>query len=180
MPKALVLGGLTAAILTAVAVALPGADKPAAKPAPKADEAAVGRTRDTVKMLDNIYKNAVVLITETYVNKEDDVSAGTAAVELFKRVAKDGSHQVRLIDVTGQPYDEKNVAADDFDRAGVDRLKAGESYYDQVVEIDGKPQLRAMTAIPVVMEKCVMCHAHYKSVKKGAAVGALTYTLPIK
>lgn len=176
MHKALAVSGLTAAILTAVAVTLPGADKPAAKP----DEAAVERTRDTVRLLDNVYKNAVVLITETYVHDEDDVSAGTAAVELFKRVAKDGSHQVRLIDVTGEPYADKNVAADDFDNAGVKRLKAGETYYDEVVDVDGKPQLRAMTAIPVVMEKCVMCHPHYKNVKPGEAIGALTYTLPIK
>ena len=57
-----------------------------------------------------------------------------------------------------------------------------EWFYSSILDlvIDGKPQLRAMTAIPVVMEKCVMCHAHYKSVKKGAAIGALTYTLPIK
>lgn len=176
MPKALALSGLTAALLTAVAVTLPGADKPAAKP----DPAAVDRSRDTVKLLDNIYKNAVVLITETYVHEEDDVSAGTAAVELFKRVTKDGSHQVRLIDVTGEPYNDTNVAADDFDREGVKQLKAGESYFEQVVTVDGRPQLRAMTAIPVVMDKCVMCHPHYKHVEKGAAIGALTYSVPIK
>lgn len=180
MSKALVLGGLTAAILTAVAVALPGADKPAQKPPAKPDEAAVARTRDTVKLLDNVYKNAVVLITETYVNDENDFPAGAAAVELFKRTAKDGSHNVRIIDVTGKPHDPENVAKDDFDRAGVKQLQAGEAYFEQVVTVDGQPQLRAMTAIPVVLEKCTMCHPHYKDAKKGAAIGALTYSLPIK
>ncbi|MEX0585461.1 MAG: hypothetical protein WD176_02370, partial [Pirellulales bacterium] len=96
MRKALAIGGLAAAVIAVAAVTLPGADKPTAKP----DAAAVERTRDTVKLLDNVYKNAVVLITETYVNDEDDFPAGGAAVELFKRTAKDGSHNVRIIDVT--------------------------------------------------------------------------------
>lgn len=174
MHKALFIGGLAATVIAVAAVTLPGADKP------KVDAAALERTRDTVKLLDNVYKNAVVLITETYVHDEDDFPAGGAAVELFKRTAKDGSHKVRIIDVSGMPYDEENVAQDDFEREAVKQLKKGEAYYEQVVEADGKPQLRAATPIPVVLEKCVMCHPHYKDVKKGAAIGALSYTLPIK
>ena len=176
MHKSLVVGGLSVCVIVVAAVTLPGADQPEAKP----DAAAVERTRETVKLLDNVYKNAVVLITETYVHDEDDFPAGAAAVELFKRTAKDGSHQVRIIDVTGMPYDEENVADDDFEREAVKQLKSGEAYYEQVVNVEGKPQLRAATAVPVVMEKCVMCHPHYKDVKKGAAIGALSYTLPIK
>jgi hypothetical protein len=30
------------------------------------------------------------------------------------------------------------------------------------------------------MEKCTMCHEHYKSAKPGEAVGALTYRVPIE
>jgi hypothetical protein len=30
------------------------------------------------------------------------------------------------------------------------------------------------------MDKCVMCHEHYKNAKKGEPIGALTYTLPIE
>ena len=176
MFKALAMSGCTAALLGTLALTLPGADgTPAAT-----DDAAVERTRDTVKLLDNVYKNAVVLITETYVHDENDFPAGAAAVELFQRTAKDGSHSVRIIDVTGEPYDSENVAVDEFDKEGVRRLKDGEAYYDQVVSIDGEPHLRAMTAIPVVLEKCVMCHPHYKNVPQGDAIGALTYTLPVK
>jgi hypothetical protein len=176
MWKALTLGGLTVALLAVLAAVPIRAEKPAAKP----DDTAVERTRDTVRLLDNVYKNAVVLITETYVHDEDDFPAGSAAVELFKRTAKDGSHQVRLIDVTGMPYDEGNVAADEFERAGVKQLKDGKDYYEEVVAVDGKSQLRAMTPIPVVLEKCAMCHPHYKDAKAGAAIGALSYMLPIK
>ena len=42
----------------------------------KKESAAVTRTRETVKMLDDVYKTAVVLITEHYVNDEDDLPAG--------------------------------------------------------------------------------------------------------
>lgn len=176
MWKALTLGGLAAALLAVVAAVPTRAGKPAEKP----DDASVERTRDTVRLLDNVYKNTVVLITETYVHDEDDFPAGAAAVELFKRTAKDGSHQVRLLDVTGMPYDAENVASDAFEMAGVKQLKEGKDYYEEVVAVDGKSQLRAMTPIPVVLEKCAMCHPHYKDAKPGAAIGALSYTLPIK
>jgi hypothetical protein len=67
------------------------------------------------------------------------------------------------------------VADDKFEEKGVKQIKAGKGYYDEVVNEKGKTYLRAMTAIPVVMDKCVMCHPNYKSAKKGEAIGALTY-----
>lgn len=176
MQKALIIAGLATGLLAVFAANLTRADKPAAKP----DEAHVERTRATVRLLDNVYKNAVVLITETYVHDEDDFPAGAAAVELFRRTSKDGSHQVRLLDVTGMPYDDENVASDAFEKAGVQQIKEGKEYYEEVVAVDGQPQLRAMTPIPVVLEKCAMCHPHYKDVRPGAAIGALSYTVPIK
>ena len=49
--------------------------------------------------------------------------------------------------------------------AGVKKLKGGAAVYEQVVEKEGKHYLRAVTAVPVVMKKCVMCHENYKDVK---------------
>jgi hypothetical protein len=143
-------------------------------------KAAVDRTRDTVKMLDDVYKTAVVLITDKYVNDEKDFPAGAAAIALFDAISKKGWHEVRLLDATGEPYDDKNVAQDDFEKEGIKQLKSGKDYYEQIVRKEGKPYLRAMTAIPVVMDKCVMCHPHYKDAKKGEAIGALSYTVPIR
>jgi hypothetical protein len=74
---------------------------------------------------------------------------------------------------------EKNVARDDFDRQGIKQLKAGKEFHDEVVFKDGKPYLCAITPVPVVMEKCVLCHAHYKNAKKGEPIGALSYTVPV-
>ena len=41
---------------------------------------ALERTRKTIRMLDDIYKAAVVLITDKYVNDKDDFPAGSAAI----------------------------------------------------------------------------------------------------
>jgi hypothetical protein len=157
------------------------ADEPAANDASaKVDEAALKRARHQVQVFDDIYKTTVVLITDKYVNDVDDFPAGSAAVALFKHVSEKGWHGVRLIDVSGLPYEEKNVARDEFEKQAVKRLQAGEAYVDAIETKDGRPVLRAMTPVPVVMEKCTMCHDHYKEAKKGAAVGAISYTMPIE
>jgi len=141
---------------------------------------AVERTRETVKMLDDIYKTAVVLITTHYVKNEDDLPAGTAAKALFAAIEKKGWHKVRILDVSGEPYNDENVAQDDFDKAAVKQIKAGETFVEKVVYQSGKPYLRAATSIPVVLQKCTMCHENYKEAKKGEAVGLLSYTVPVR
>lgn len=154
------------------------AEKPAS--VQNADKAAVKRAQKTVKMLDDIYKQTIVLITDKYVHDEDDFAAGSAAVLLFKNISKGGSHKVRLIDATGQPYEEANVAKDAFEKQGVERLKKGDALYEEVVDIDGKPHLRTLTPVPVVMDKCVMCHGHYADAKKGEPIGAISYIVPVE
>ena len=164
--------------------ALSLAADPAKENKPAADapnEMAIERARKTVHMLDDVYKQAIVLITDKYVHDKDDFAAGSAAVLLFKNVSKSGHQQVRLLDVSGEPYEPANVAKDAFEKEGVKRIKAGATFYDEVVKQDGKYQLRAMTSVPVVMQKCVMCHAHYaKAKEKGESIGAISYSVPIE
>lgn len=150
------------------------ADKPAK------EDPAVDRARREVKMLDDLYKTAVVLITEHYVQEESSLPAGTAAKALFSAMKEKGWHEVRLLDATGQPIEASNAPCDDFEKEAIKQLKSGKSYHEQIVAKDGKRSLRAATIVPVVMEKCIMCHPHYKDAKKGAAIGALSYTLTIE
>lgn len=161
--------------------AVSAADKPnaIASEKNKPDRANVERARKEVHMLDGIYKDVIVLITDKYVNSLKDYPAGRAAVVLFRQITKGGSHEVRLLDVSGEPNNPKNVASDAFEEAGVKEIKAGKEYYDAVVPKDGKSYLRAMTAVPVVMDKCVMCHENYKKVKKGEPIGAISYSIPL-
>ncbi len=146
----------------------------------KVDEAAVARARKTVQMLDHIYKSTIVMVTDKYVHDEEDFAAGEAAVLLFKAISDQGSHNVRLLDATGDPYDAENVAKDDFEKQGIKALKAGKANVEKVVQKDGKPYLRVMTPVPVVLQKCTMCHPHYEDVKKGDPIGAISFTLPIE
>jgi len=175
MHKALIAGSC-AVLALAVGTLTHSDDKTEAA----VDKAAVQRARETTQMLDDIYKRIVVLVTDKYVHDEDDFAAGSAAVELFRQVSEGDDQKVRLIDVTGDPYEPENVAKSDFEKLGVKKLKGGAAVYDEVFVEDGKPYLRTLTAVPVVHERCVMCHSHYADAKKGEPIGALSYIVPIK
>lgn len=141
---------------------------------------AVERTRKQVKMLDGIYKNAIVLVTTHYVTEKSDTPAGVAFKKLFETAKKEGWHEVRLLDGTGDPYESSNVAKTDFEKKAIKEIVAGKAYVDEVVEKNGKKYLLAATAIPVVMEKCVLCHENYAKVPAGKAIGALGYVVPVE
>ncbi|WP_197169242.1 c-type heme family protein [Novipirellula galeiformis] len=142
-------------------------------------KASVERSRRTVQMLDNIFKQTIVMVTDKYVNDDDDFAAGSAAVLLFQKISDESDKTIRLIDATGDPYESANVAKNEFEKKGIEKLKAGAKSVDEVITVDGKHYLRALTPVPVVMQKCVMCHAHYEDAKPGEPIGAISYTVPI-
>ncbi|MBS0262389.1 MAG: DUF3365 domain-containing protein [Planctomycetes bacterium] len=146
----------------------------------KSNDPALERTRKQVLMLDDLYKTAVVFITDKYVNSDADFAAGSAAKALFGAMKKKGWHDVRLVDATGDPIMKSNLPADDFEKEAIKLLLAGKPSPEQVVEKDQKRYLRVATPVPVVLKKCVMCHPHYADVKEGQPIGALLYTLPIE
>lgn len=149
----------------------------AAEKASGAKDVAVERTRQEVKMLDDLYKNAIVLINEHYVNNPSDFPAATASKALFAAMKKGGWHEVRLLgllDVLGDPDD---APSDAFEQAAAKKLIAGQTPDEEVVEKGGKRYLRVATGIPVVAEKCIMCHENFKGNKGN--VGALSYTVPV-
>lgn len=149
-----------------------------AEKTPPAD-VAVERTRREVRLLDDIYKTSIVLITEHYVNSDDDLPAGSAFKALFAAVEQKGWHKVRLLDATGEPYNDENAAKKGFETRAITELLKGKPMYDEVVTEGKERFLYAATAIPVVMDKCVMCHDNYKDLPKGKAIGAIGYRLPI-
>ena len=172
--------GLVAAIVACgVVCQLPPSVAQEQAKATAPDAKAIERSRRTVQTLDNIFKQTIVLVTDKYVNDDDDFAAGSAAVLLFKKISEGSDNTIRLIDATGDPYESENVAKDEFEKAGIQKLKAGAKTVDEVVTLEGKHFLRALTPVPVVMEKCVMCHAHYADVKPGEPIGAISYTVPI-
>ncbi len=150
----------------------------AAAPADSAPDAQdLRRARREVKLLDDMYKTAIVLITQHYVNESSDMPAGEAFKALFAGMHEKGWHEVRLLDASGEPINDDNRPRDDFERAAIAALLKGQPYYEHVTHKDGKPVLRAATPIPVVMEKCTMCHDNYRGKK---VIGALGYSLPLE
>jgi hypothetical protein len=141
------------------------------------DPAALERTRETVKMIDDLYKGAVVHITATYVKASERTPAALVAKKVFKHMEDRGWHKARLIDATGEPTNKANIAKTDFEKRAVEQIRKGTPYVDEVATVDGKPVLRAATVVPVVMKQCSACHP---GLKEGEVIGALTYELPIK
>ncbi len=168
---------LAASILPLLGLSLRSAAQDKRK---REDPAAIERARKTVLMLDDIYKTAIVMVTDKYVHTKKDYPAGRLAVNWFKAISQKGSHEIRIIDASGQPYNEANVAKDDFDKEGIRQMKLGKAFYEQVERQDGKSYLRAMTPVPVVLQRCILCHENYKAAKKGEAIGALTYKIRIE
>lgn len=140
------------------------------------DKAAVERARESVKMLDDLYKTAVVSITNSYVEGQSSVPAAMVAKDVFEAMHKKGYHSARLIDATGKPKNKKNIAKTDFEKKAVEAMKGGKSYIEEIGQTDGKDVFRAATIVPVVLQQCAVCHGK----KEGQLLGAIVYEIPIK
>lgn len=139
---------------------------------------AVARTRKQILMLDDLYKTAVVLITEHYVDSPSTLSAATASKALFAAMKEKGWHEARLLGFTDVLFNpDENAPQDEFEKIAKSKLLNGAATYEAVVKINGQEHLRMATPVPVVMEKCVMCHANFKD--HPGAIGAISYTVPL-
>jgi hypothetical protein len=170
------MGSAFAIIVAAIAVILGLSGKPSVAGEKRPDPAALERAREEVKKLDDLYKTAVVGITQTYVDKQTDTPAATLAKAVFAAMHKKGYHTARLIDATGKPKSKENVAESDFEKKAVKEIQGGKSYYEETAEVGGKPVLRAGTIVPAVMKQCVLCHGG----KEGQLMGVIVYEVPIK
>ena len=165
------------AAIVLLAVGVFGSVVTAQRGAARQPDARVARTREQVKMLDDLYKTAVVLITQHYVSSPSTLSAASAAKALFGEMDKKGWHQVRLVGLTDALIKKENAPADDFEKAAATRLLAGDASHETVVSEKGTDYLRYATPVPVVMAKCVMCHPTYKG--KTGNIGSLMYKVPL-
>ncbi len=172
---------------TLAAMAFAAAPKPflevntradAPPPQVKADnDPAVERTREYVKMLDDLYKNAVVSITKRYVGNQDDQPAIMVAKDIFGAMKKQGWHSAKLVDATGEPMSDDNAPKTDFEKEAARAMNSGKAYLDRVVGEGKDRRLLAATLVPVVMQKCAECHNHKKV---GEVLGFIRYDVPIK
>jgi hypothetical protein len=141
------------------------------------DPAAVERARETVRMIDDLYKAAVVHVTATYVRAQEVTPAAKVAQKMFRHMEERGWHRARLVDATGTPSNKANLPRTDFEKRAVGLIRAGKPYVDELAQRDGRPVLRAATVVPVVMKQCIACHP---GLKEGDVIGAIVYEVPVK
>ncbi|QEH34650.1 hypothetical protein OJF2_31910 [Aquisphaera giovannonii] len=133
---------------------------------------ALERTRAQAKMLDDLFKVAVVDITNRY----NGQPAVKVAKSLFAAAEQKQYFKAKLMDATGNPLDEANVPKDDFEKRAAEAMRSGKTYLEQVTGQGESRRLRVATIVPAVTEKCARCHG----VQKGDLLGFLSYDLPVK
>jgi hypothetical protein len=174
----LIAGGVATAVAAAFVLAsasgpLLRADEP--RPESKAaagSEPALDRARDQAKMLDELYKNAVVSIT----NKYDGPPAIKVAKEVFSVMEKSGWHKAKLVDASDAPQNEANLPQTGFEKRAAKVIKSGQPYYEEVTGQGTDRTLHVATIVPAVTEKCAKCHG----VKQGDLLGFIRYEIPVK
>jgi hypothetical protein len=163
--------GTGLAALTVAALAL-GTGRAGAGSNEGGDDAALARARRQVKMLDDLYKNAVVSITRIY---DDGPPAVRVAKQVFKAMEEGKHHSARLVDATGSPLNEVNRPATPFEERAEKAIQEGKPYYEEVVGEGADRRLLAATVVPAVLPRCAKCHG----VKEGELLGFLRYEVKV-
>ena len=133
--------------------------------------------RKTVRMLDDLYKTYIVLITEEYVDDPSVLPAATLSKRVFKSMNKKGWHKARLLDATGTPFNPENNPRDAFERDAINAMISGRTYFEKIEKIEGKDHLRAVTSVHAVMKGCISCHP---SSKIGDLLGGIAYNIALE
>jgi hypothetical protein len=133
--------------------------------------------RKTVRMLDDLYKTYIVLITEEYVDDPSVLPAATLSKRVFKSMNKKGWHNARLLDATGTPFNPENNPRDAFERDAINAMISGRTYFEKIEKIEGKDHLRAVTSVHAVMKGCISCHP---SSKIGDLLGGIAYNIALE
>lgn len=143
----------------------------------RADEAAkdpaLARARDQVKMLDTLYKTAVVSVTKRYAEGPPAIKV---AMDVFGAMENDGWHKAKLVDASGTPQNDANLPQTDFEKRAAKVMQSGQAYFEELDGAGEKRTLRVATIVPAVAKRCASCHG----VKEGDLLGFIRYEIPVK
>lgn len=139
-------------------------------------EKAVERAKKTVRMIDEMYKTFIVLVTKEYVTDPTMFSALILSKRIFEAMSKKGWHEARLLGTDETPHNPDNSPKDGFERDAVKALVSGQNYYEKVERVEGKYYLRSATSVIAVMEGCKICHP---GKKVGDLLGGISYRISV-
>lgn len=170
--RAAVLAALTLALAASVlrAAAVSAAPKTAAPV--KAEAVSLAEGRRQVRMMDDIYKAAVISTHKMYVQDPGTPAAVIWAKQVIKQLEGKGWPESRLFASHDRPLNPENAIADDFERAAAVAFKSGKTSFEQVKG----GELRYATDIRIIDRKCVMCHVRNK---EGDLLGGVAYRIKV-
>lgn len=137
------------------------------------DDPALARAREEVKMLDALYKTAVVSVTERYQRGQPAIMV---ARDVFGAMDELGHHSARLVDASQAPLGEETGPETDFEKRAAEAMRRGETYLEEVAGEGPDRRLLAATVVPAVHRRCASCHG----VEEGDLLGFIRYELPIR
>ncbi|GJQ58937.1 MAG: DUF3365 domain-containing protein [Candidatus Scalindua sp. AMX11] len=140
-------------------------------------EKAVERAKKTVRMIDDMYKTFIVLVTKEYVTDPTMFSALILSKKVFEAMSKKGWHEARLLGTDETPHNPDNLPKDIFERGAVEALLSGQNYYEKVEKVGNKYYLRSATSVIAVMQGCTICHP---GKKVGDLLGAISYRISVE
>ena len=112
----------------AAMLTMPGPSLFGAEQTTVASDPEIERTRQEIKMLDDLFKN---LVDETYVKKPGDVAAATSGKALWAAMKKSGWYDVKILGRTDVIGDQDDVPRDAFEQTAAKKLRAGEASYER-------------------------------------------------
>lgn len=155
-----------AAAAIGVAISLSAAAAPEKNPEPV--RMSLPEARRTVRMMDDIYKAAVVHTHQMYVQDAGTPAAVIWAKQVFKSINGKGWPAAHMLASGDRPLNPENSPSDAFDKEAIRAFQAGKPTFEKV---EGNT-LRYATEIRILDQKCLMCHVHNKN---GDLVGGVSY-----
>lgn len=124
--------------------------------------------RRMTRMMDDIYKVAVITTHKMYVLDPGTPAAVIWAKQVIRQVQSKGWPEARILSAVERPLNPENHPADAFERQAVQAFRSGKPSYEKV-----EPgALRYATEIRITDKTCLTCHVHNK---EGDLVGGVSY-----
>jgi hypothetical protein len=163
--RAAVLGVLAMAVAAATLYAASVSATPAVERVSRAE------AKRQVRMMDQIYKSAVVTTHKMYVQDPGTPAAVIWAKQVINQMKGKGWPDARIIASHDRPLNPENSPTDKFERDAIAAFQKGRTTFEVVTPTE----VRYATDIRIVDEKCLLCHVRNKT---GDLVGGVSYRVP--